>query len=130
MGKIALSDSVMSAVIKMAEDNPGAMAAMMEIFNHHDAIDPQAAMGGMGTIMLFDTWGIYGAGIYVIWNDKCGRDVRRMLVLVRSVQLGLLPKRKLVDMASDQVGQVDLTVDEWKHLDESVCKELKEFASG
>ena len=130
MSKLTLNDSVADVITKMSEGNPGALNAMMDILDKHDGIDPQAGMGGIGVMLLFDSWGIYGSKIYVLWNDKCDRSVRRMLVLTRSVQLGLLPQQKLINMASDNMSKVDLTDDEWQTLDASVCKKLKDFAPG
>ena len=128
MSRITLDDSMQSALIKMADGNPGAAVAMMEIMEKHDAIDPQAMMGGIGAIMMLDTWEIYGTDIYVLFNDKCGRDVRRFLMLNRATQLGLFSNVKLKRMAADQMRQINLTEEEFLKLDKQVCDELEDFA--
>lgn len=120
MSRIELTDTVLEAIVSMSDGNPGAVVAIMEIMRAHDDIDPQACMGYMGAIMELDMWGIYGSDIYVLFNDKCGRDVRKMLMLMRAVQLGVVPLSKLT-------GRVPLADDETKDLDAKVCAELVEF---
>ena len=65
--------------------------------------------------------------IYIIWNDKCQRDARKVAVLLRAVQLGILPVLKLKSMAEDQMRQVDLSGEEWEEIDTKVCDQLKCF---
>ena len=126
--RIELTDTLMSITMKMAEGNPGAMGAIMEIIQQHDTIDPQGAMGGMGGLLLLDTWGIYGSDIYILFSDKCQKDVRKMLMIMRATQLGLFSHVKLKEMAADQSRRVDITPDEWQDLDDQVCEQLTEFA--
>lgn len=78
--------------------------------------------------MILDTWGIYGTDIYVLWNDKCNRDVRQMLMLMRATQLGIFSHTKLQEMAADQMRQVNLSDEEMAELDEKVCERLEDFA--
>ena len=78
----SLSTSLMDVISNLSDGNPGALMAMLEITKEHDAIDPQAVMGGMGAILILDTWEIYGTDIYVLFNDKCDRNVRKMLMLM------------------------------------------------
>jgi len=127
MSRIDLTDNGMDILIKMADGNPGAISAMTTILKEHDAIDPQAVMGGIGTILILDTWEIYGSDIYVLFNDKCGCDVRRLLMLMRATQLGFFSHSKLQQMAADQARKINLTEDEFKALDDQVCNQLKDF---
>lgn len=128
MSRIELTDNLTDIIVKMAEGNPGAATAMMEIYTKGAEIDPQVALGGLGAIMLFDTFGIYGTEIYVIWSDKCKKDTRLTLMLLRAVQLGLMSESKLKTMAEDQTRQVDLTPEEWADYDQQVCDKLEQFA--
>jgi hypothetical protein len=128
MARIKLNDTSMDALVKMAEGNPGAVVAMTEIMKKHNEIDPQAAMGGLGAILLLDTWEIYGTDIYILYNNKCNRDIRKMLMLMRAVQLGYFPETRLKEMAHDQMMRINLTDEEWKALNEKVCNRLSEFA--
>lgn len=128
MSRITLEDTGMEMIMKMSDGNPGALTTMMEIIEKHADIDPQAFMGGIGAIMILDTWEIYGTDIYILFNDKCNRDVRRMLMLMRATQLGLFSHSKLQQMAADQMREVNLTDDEWSDLDQKVCEQLEDFA--
>lgn len=126
--RIQLTDTTMEAIIKMAEGNPGAVQALCALLEHHNKIDPQAMLGGMGAILMLDGWGIYGSSIYILFSDKCKRDVRKMLLLMRAAQLGFLPVSRIKEMAADQARKIELTPEEWLEIDEKVCGELEEFA--
>jgi len=128
MSRITLDDNVMSMIVKMSDGNPGALTAMIEIINKHASIDPQAIMGGIGAIMILDTWEIYGTDIYILFNDKCDRDARKMLMLMRATQLGNFSHVKLQQMASDQMRKINLSDEEWKEQDDYVCSALEDFA--
>jgi hypothetical protein len=128
MNKLKLEDTTIDVMVKMSEGNPGAMMAIGEIMRHHESIDPQAMMGGMGALMSLDGYGIYGTDIYILFSDKCDKDVRRMLMLMRATQLGLFSHLKLKEMASDQSRRIDLTEDEYVELDKKVCDQLVNFA--
>lgn len=127
MSKIQMEDTVMEIIAKMSDGNPGAINTMMIIMQEHDKIDPQAFLGGMGAIMMLDTYEIYGADIYVLFNDKCNKDVRKMLMLMRATQLGFFSMGKLKELAADHSRQNNLTEEEWKELDDKVCDQLAEF---
>jgi len=127
MSRIELKDTITNVIVKMAEGNPGAISTIMAILEQHDKIDPQATIGGIGVLLLLDTYEIYGTDIYVLFNDKCNRDVRQMLMLLRATQLGLFSSDKLKEMAYDQMGEINLTDDEWNALDDKVCDRLSDF---
>jgi hypothetical protein len=127
MSVIKLTDTPMDAVMKMSEGNPGAIHALMDIVANAESIDPQGAMGGLGAILLLDTFEIRGSHIYILYNDKCNRDVRDLLMLIRAVQLGLLNQSRLVELAQDEMRSVNLTDDEMMDLDKQVCDRLEHF---
>ena len=128
MIRITLEDNVASSIMKMSEGNTGALTAMMEIMDKHNSIDPQASMGGLGAIMTLDTWDIYGSHIYILFNDKCDRDVRKMLMIMRATHLGNFSHVKLKQMAADEMREITLTAEEWQEQDDYVCSRLDDFA--
>lgn len=128
MSRIELTDTVTDMMVKMSDGNPGAITAMMMMLQEAEAIDPQAILGGVGAVMQLDTYEIYGSDIYVLYNDKCGRDLRRMIMLMRATQLGKFPHSRLKEMAADQMYKVNLSEEEWKELDDYVCDTLEDFA--
>ena len=127
MSRIKIDDTIMDIFTKMSEGNPGALSALMMVYNDGEKIDPQAFMGGLGNIMLLDTFEIYGTDIYILFNDKCNRDVRKLIVLLRATQLGLFPQTRLRRMAGDQARMVNFEPHEFEELDGRVCAELEEF---
>lgn len=127
MARIELTDTMMDMIVKMVDGNPGATMALMEVIEKHEAIDPQAFMGGIGAVMTLDTWGIYGTDIYVLFNDQCNRDVRQFLMLLRATQLGFFSQSRLQQIAGDQTRSNVLTEDELEDLDKQVCDRLEDF---
>ncbi len=105
----------------MSNCNPGAVTAMIEMLNNSDQIDPDDAMGGMGKLLLLDTFEIYGTDIYVLYNDICDRDIAKTIAIIRSAQLGLLVPAVLRDACSrqDYSGRKMIPVDE-------LCQKIKE----
>ena len=65
--KICASMSLKDAIIAMAEGNPGAASAMIDMLSANET------KGTFGLLYL-DTLGIYGEKLYMLWNDCCGRD--------------------------------------------------------
>lgn len=127
MAILTLHDSLLDMLVKMAKGNLGAVQALAQILDNSEKVDPQAPMGGLLKIMMLDTWEIYGSDIYVLYNDKCNRDIRKMLLLMRAGQLGLFPVTKIKEMAHDQAYKINLTDEEWKDIDDKVCTQLVEF---
>lgn len=127
MTRLELTDTGISAVVKMAEGNPGAISALSEIMKNAKNIDPQAFAGYLGVFLSLDAYGIYGTSIYILYNDKCNKDVRRMMMLLRATQLGLFLPMKLKELAADQSRQINLTEAEFLELDQKVCEQLVEF---
>lgn len=127
MSKIGLEDTTADVFVKMSDGNPGALNVLMTITKEHDEIDPQAMMGGLGAIMSLDTYEIYGTDIYILYNDKCNRDIRTMLMLMRATQLGFFSLTRLQEMAHDQSREVNITKEELEALDKQVCERLEDF---
>jgi len=127
MSRIQLTDNSMDIFVKMSDGNPGALSVLMEIQEKHDSIDPQAVMGPLGAILALDMLEIYGTDIYVLFNDKCNRCMRTMLMLMRAVQLGFFSSNQLRELAADQRRIINITDEEISDLDALVCERLSEF---
>lgn len=102
MSKISFGDSFMDIIMKMSEGNPGAVTAIMDMIENGEKIDPQGAMGGLGSVLLLDTFGIYGTDIYVLWSDICGQELNKTLGVIRACQLGFFDPKTMVDACSRQ----------------------------
>jgi len=125
--RINLSDNMITAIVKLSEGNPSAIAALREVSKASPTVDPQAALGGIGVLLSFDTHGIYGASIYILWNDVCKRDARSVLMLLRAVQLGILPEEELKAAAEDEMRTATISAERMDELDAKVCEQLEEF---
>lgn len=125
--RITLKDTSRDILVKMADGNPGAISAMMEMIKHGESIDPQGFMGGLGAILSLDTLGIYGTEIYILWNDQCHRDTRELLMLLRANQLGFVTDSEIKGVAEDQMRQVMFSQERMDELDKKVCERLTTF---
>ena len=121
MSKINLTDNTMDVVVKMSNCNPGAMNVIMLLLTEGSNIDANDVMGGMGKILLLDTYGIYGTDIYVLYNDICERNLSKMVAVIRATQLGLFNSNILKDACSRQ----DYSGRKLVPLDE-LCQKVKE----
>lgn len=99
--RIKLTDSTMDVVVKMSNGNPGAMNVLMQLLKPNN-IDPDNIMGGLGVILSLDTLGIYGTDIYVLNSDICGRELSKMIAVIRATQLGLFSGSILKDACNRQ----------------------------
>ncbi len=127
MTRINLVDTGRDILVKMADGNPGALSAMIEMLKHGETVDPQCFMGGMGAILSLDTLGIYGTEIYILWNDQCKRDTRELLMLLRANQLGFVSSSEIKTVAEDQMRQVMFSEEKMEELDKQVCERLPRF---
>lgn len=124
--RIELTDSIKDICVKMSEGNPGALSAIVEIIKNGERIDPDSFAGGLGTVLMLDTFGIYGTDIYILWSDICERDTAKMIAVLRACQLGHFSDRILKDAANrqDRTGRTLIPVQE---LYEKVKGELENF---
>lgn len=124
MNKINLTDSTMDVVVKMSNGNPGAVDVIMKLLTQSNNIDPDDIMGGLGKILLLDTYGIYGTDIYVLYNDICERNLPKMVAVICATQMGIFSSHILKDACSrqDYSGRKLIPVDE-------LCEKIKERLS-
>lgn len=99
-----LSMSFMDVVVVMSGGNPGALTAMMKMFEEAEKIDPDSALGGIGCVLSLDTHGIYDSRIWQFYSDVCKKNLNTLLGLLRAVQLGFLDESKL-NHAIDNYGE-------------------------
>ncbi len=117
MLRLDQSDTLETAILKLSGGVGGAIEVLAEVVKQGAAIHPELESSGIGHLLLLDELGIYGTDIYILYRDKCGSDIRQLLLLLRAAQLGKYPKSKLRELASDQFNQVSISGDVWKELD-------------
>ena len=88
--RIELTDSVMDAIMKLSEGNPGAMTVCIELLEKGGKIDPDSALGGFGELLSLDTLGIYGSHIWMLFKDVCKENLIHTVGILRGHQLGYL----------------------------------------
>ena len=122
--RIELTDTPMSAVIKMVEGNPGALSVSMSLLKHGDEIDPQSAFGGFGNILDFDTLGIYASDIWVLAKYVCAGRVDNLVLLLRSQQLGITRETDILSA----IARKDDKAFDFGAIAEKVKSELDSFS--
>jgi len=122
MAKIGLTDSTVDVLFKMSEGNPGALQVIMGILEQGDKIDPENAFGGLGTVMLLDTYEIYGPRIYMLCSDCCRKDLVAVFTMVRAVQMGMHSVEELNASIGTDLGGRGTDIYEKA---QELCKELQ-----
>jgi hypothetical protein len=123
--RINLSDTLMTAVIKMSDGNPGAVTALMALSTVKPTVDPESAMGPYAPLLSLDTHQIYGSAIWILYKDVCKQDARTMLMLLRAVQLGLFSEGALQRLSQNNNGGI--SDEKMTELDMQVCAQLEQF---
>lgn len=85
--RITADMSFQDMLITMSEGNPGALTCMMQMMNS----DPMALLD----ILLFDSMGIYGSKIYMVWNDCCGRDMAKFKETIKAFREGKFSEEEI-----------------------------------
>lgn len=93
--RIQLTDTAMSAAMKMSEGNPGAISVCARMLRDGAKIDPDDFAGGVGNLLSMDTLRIYGSRIWMLYKDVCGEDLRITCAILRAHQLGFLRASEL-----------------------------------
>lgn len=119
-----LNMSLLDIMVALADGNPGAVSAMMEMVKAAEKTDPDSALGPF-VILSLDTHEIYGPDIWVLFKDICGQSPVRMLAVLRAVQLGITSESEIKAAIRDwrlPDGRVD-----W--LQAKVQEQLPRFAA-
>lgn len=97
--------SVEDILYALSEGNPGALTVMIEALTNGEKIDPDSAMGNFTGLMSFDSYGIYGSKIWLLYNDICGRNIVKALALLRACQMGMMNISEVDSALAACVGQ-------------------------
>lgn len=95
--RIQLEDTLIDIMSKMSDGNPGACTVLMRMFKDGPTIDPQAFAGGLSSILLMDTFRIYGPNIWMLYKDVCKEDIVSTIAVLRACQLGLVSQDTLLE---------------------------------
>lgn len=70
--RIQSSDTVMNAILKMSEGNPGAISVLTQLL--------QKSENGFMNILSLDDMNIRGSQIWVAYNDHCRGDLNKLVL--------------------------------------------------
>jgi hypothetical protein len=121
--QIEITDSLLSAAIKLSAGNPGACVAIAKMVGMSPNVDPDSGFAEFTPLLTLDSHGIYGSRIWMLFKDVCKENATHALACLRALQLGLLNDSDL-DHAIDNYGE---RVDTAAVL-EAVQKRLPNFA--
>ena len=91
MTRIRTGDSIKDVIVNMSEGNMGALCLITSLLTYGGEIDISNMLGGMGNLLTLDLNGIYGSRIWMLFEDVCNEDLVKMVVVIRAVQLGIIP---------------------------------------
>jgi len=120
--RINLEMNQTDVIVALGEGNPGATVVCMEILQQTPDIDPQAALGGLGHLLMLDTFQIYGSRIWMLYKDVCNQDITQTLMILRAVQLGIINESTLNHAIDNYGAGIDL-----EELAKKVQEELPSF---
>lgn len=101
MTKIKLNMNTMEVIFTMSEGNIGAVTCMTEMIKKTDWY---GGVDGLMLILYFDTIGIYGSKIYMLWNDCCDRSLEKLELVLRNFQKGKLTAQEIIQNVSQRRG--------------------------
>lgn len=102
-GRIEITDTLMSAILKMAEGNAGAIEVLAKLYAEGPKIDPDSAFGGFAPILDLDYMGIYGSRIWTFYRDCCDSDIPNMLAVLRGIQLGFERREEILKALDKEI---------------------------
>ena len=88
--RISLDTSFLEAITKMSNGNPGAITVMAALTKAYSKIDSQSALKEWTPLLWLDDKNIYGSDIWVLFKDVCRESLFNTVVVMRSVQMGLI----------------------------------------
>lgn len=124
LARIQLTDTAQDAIVKLSGGNPGALSVCCQIFKECAQIDPQAFGGGLSGLLNLDSYGIYGADIWMLYKDVCRQNLPKMIGVLRAVQLGIESESILKHAIQNRGEGIDVN-----ELFDAVCKRLPAFAA-
>lgn len=90
------SDTLMSAIIKLCDGNPGAAIVCASVVKHSEF--------GMMDLLHMDDMGLKGSAIWVGYKYYCGEDIAKFVEAVRSRDLEMINKIRAEGYAAARHG--------------------------
>jgi|688.fasta_scaffold862995_2 hypothetical protein len=93
--RITLQDTFMSAAIKVAEGNPGAITAILELCKLSPSVDPESWSRNFAPLFSLDTHRIYGSNVWRLYKDAHDCSALKTLTTLRCIQMGIITEREV-----------------------------------
>jgi len=100
--RISLQDTFMSAAINVAEGNPGAITAILELCKLSPDVDPESWSGNFAPFFSLDTHRIYGGEVWQLYKDAHDCSPLKTLTTLRCIQMGIITEREVRDAMNRQ----------------------------
>ena len=120
MSKIELTDNFKDIIIKLSDGNPGAVQILVLIMKNVRKVNFDPNLGDIKALLFLDNQEIYGTDIYILYNDKCDRDMKKFISLLVATQLNNFDRLKLKDLSKDQMGRLNVSKEEWDIINSSL----------
>ena len=88
MTVLELEDSIQDVVIKMSDNNPGAINILMSFLISKDKFD---------YVLMLDSIGLYGSNIYKLANDCCNNDEDKFLKVLDDWQKSIISSETILE---------------------------------
>lgn len=89
-----LTGSIEDLLVKFSGGNPGAATTLMSIIQYD-------FLTGCRALMVLDELGIYGSRLYMLWNDCCDRNPKKVIRVLDAYLSGHL-ESETIDEHIDQ----------------------------
>lgn len=127
VGRIDLHSTILTALTALSGGNPGAATALIGLVHSVEKVDPQSALREWGPLLWLDDARIYESQIWMLFKDNCEQDPVKVLLLMRVVQLGLMPIAELKENLESRYSRGGLPAYNWLTLREAVREKIEIF---
>lgn len=87
---LKLNADIRENMVTLADGNPGAAVALVEMCRDYVKIDPYSAWQEWTPLINFDDKQCNGSQIWIFWKDLCNTKILNAVLRFRGYQMGLL----------------------------------------
>lgn len=102
---LGLNDTVLDAIVKMSEGNPGGMNVLVELLQHGKKWH---GLDGIMLVLHLDKMGVYGSNLWLLYSDCCKRDINLVERVLRAHQLGIISEEDVWNHIENSIPFTDL----------------------
>jgi len=113
------TDNNKTCISLLCKNNPGCIRSLIELAEYYDSIkNPHIEV--LGLFHLLDQFEIYGTEIYILWNYKCGKDIKKFILLIRAAQFNIITLKNLKRMVGNQGREFNFTEKDFELIEDQV----------